>query len=1111
MKHRFIPIALTAAVLGTLHAQVIQGPSSSETPYLTPTASSWSATSITTPFWSATSILTVGDAVSKIGGGTYRMAGIPDGLGAFDNDNGTFTLLANHEIGSTSGIVRAGTLGAFVSSWVISKADMKVQSGGDFLSSASNLYLWNKTSNTWTSGTPSAINRLCSADLPPLSAFYDLNSGLGYNGRIFMNGEEAGDEGRAFAWIVSGTEKGRVYEVPHLGKFSIENYVANPFTGLKTALVGTDDSTPGQVYVYIGDKTNTGNAVQKAGMTNGTLFGVKVTNGGSLYSSSAVIQESKGAINGSFTLTAPTYSTSLSGGTLQANSVSVGITEFARPEDAAWLGAGTLVFNTTGATVGGAVQSSRLYKLTFSDPSNLTVGGGISVIVDSAKLTGTDGQTARTFDNLTVGSDGLIYVQEDPGNNVYIAKHWVIDPNASNPASSALQIMESDQTRFKLNAKDFRTIDEEHSGIIDITEIMTGTMSSTTKYFLVATQNHAAAQGANAAELVEGGQFILLTKNASNSTYSAESITSSLTLSGDIISSGAGTTKVTQNVTLGSTGGLVQTAGSLTLSGKISGRGQLWKTGAGVLELSGSNDYTGNTNVSQGTLINNGSLTSDITVYLGGTLKGSGSSTGSLVNRGVFSPGNSPGITSYKNYTESGVLDVEIGGTVAGANPAGFDQVRVTNEFIADGGTLRLTKFNGFDPKQGQSFQVIQAGIYSGTGFAVLDRSTQTFQALYDHSTGTVYGTGLSESQTFAEYGGSVANRRNIGAALYADGLRTASVLVNGTSSSVSSAKAFISSGDLGTAAVSVLSASNPGLALDALSPESYIGLLEYSARTASAVSRSMRSTPLGPVGLGANIGYIYQRTGSSKSTTSLDTDMHSNASFLAVSYGLSDISAVSLIGSVDGGGVSSSNLSASPEGNTIGLGWAAKLWKTRFDLGLARGLHRGSASRAGQSASIDDLAGTVFASRVSLDPMAGFSPFAGISVTRARLDSINETGAGANLNVGRLNQSRTLGEIGMGYTRDLSKVLALDLSTSVEHDFRGSKTAISASFADAGATATPFSVEADAFGSTAVRAGAGLRYSLGKAGQIQAGYEFSGGNNMKASHEVRASYSIQF
>src|SRR5262249_8914397 len=46
------------------------------TPFLVPT----------TPSVSTTAIITTGDNV-----GTYQMAGIPDGLGAFDNGDGTFT------------------------------------------------------------------------------------------------------------------------------------------------------------------------------------------------------------------------------------------------------------------------------------------------------------------------------------------------------------------------------------------------------------------------------------------------------------------------------------------------------------------------------------------------------------------------------------------------------------------------------------------------------------------------------------------------------------------------------------------------------------------------------------------------------------------------------------------------------------------------------------------------------------------------------------------------------------------------------------------------------------------------------------------------------------
>ena len=53
-----------------------------------------------------------------------------------------------------------------------------------------------------------ALNRLCSADLPDSSAFYNADTGLGYNGgRIFMNGEESGTEGRAFAHFATGIQR----------------------------------------------------------------------------------------------------------------------------------------------------------------------------------------------------------------------------------------------------------------------------------------------------------------------------------------------------------------------------------------------------------------------------------------------------------------------------------------------------------------------------------------------------------------------------------------------------------------------------------------------------------------------------------------------------------------------------------------------------------------------------------------------------------------------------------------------------------------------------------------------------------------------------------------
>ena len=86
--------------------------------------------------WDVTSIISVGDAADN----GYKMVGIPDGLGAYDNGNGTFTVLMNHEIGTGSGINRAhGANGAFVSEWIINKSDFKVLAGADLATSHFNL------------------------------------------------------------------------------------------------------------------------------------------------------------------------------------------------------------------------------------------------------------------------------------------------------------------------------------------------------------------------------------------------------------------------------------------------------------------------------------------------------------------------------------------------------------------------------------------------------------------------------------------------------------------------------------------------------------------------------------------------------------------------------------------------------------------------------------------------------------------------------------------------------------------------------------------------------------------------------------------------------------
>ncbi|MBC8131845.1 MAG: hypothetical protein H7X95_02605, partial [Deltaproteobacteria bacterium] len=210
-------------------------------------------------------LITTGDSV-----GGYRMAGIPDGLGAFDNGDGTFTVLMNHELGATLGATHAhGAKGAFVSKWKVRKSDLAVISGEDLIK---NVALWNATSTSYSApATGVSFARFCSADLATTSAFFDASAGVGFDGRLFLTGEEAGNEGRAFAHGLDGIS----YELPRLGKMSFENVVANAGTGVKTLVAVSDDSTPGQVYFYLGTKTAAGSPIDRAGLTNGVLYGVK--------------------------------------------------------------------------------------------------------------------------------------------------------------------------------------------------------------------------------------------------------------------------------------------------------------------------------------------------------------------------------------------------------------------------------------------------------------------------------------------------------------------------------------------------------------------------------------------------------------------------------------------------------------------------------------------------------------------------------------------------------------------------------------------------------------------------------------------------------------------
>ncbi len=527
-------------MVGSALAQTtITGPSSSQSPYLQPSVAGYSITSI----------LTTGDAV-----GNYTMVGLPDGLGAFDNNDGTFTLLMNHEFGSGStGAVHAyGTAGAFVSKWIINKTTLAVVSGADL---TQNMHLWNASSSTYSvynstnTSTLAGFSRFCSADLAPISAYYNSSTGKGTQARIFLDGEESGSEGRMMAHIASGMEAGHSYELPYLGKFSAENQVACPFRSDKTIVAGFDDATPGQVYIYIGNKSATGNDITKAGLSGGTLYGIAV---------SGMITEVNGSVpaaNTNFSLMSLGQVQATTGASLNTMSNNLGITTFLRPEDGAWDPShpSDLYFCTTNSFS----SPSRLWKLHFTDINNPQLGGTITAVLD-----GTEGQVM--FDNLGIDHSGHIILQEDVGNNAHNGKMW----EYTIATGALVQIALHDATRFISGGANFLTQDEEASGVIDVQEIL-----GPGKFIFVDQAHYS-----QPSPLVEGGQLLILT-SAKTATSNPE-----INVQGNSVSIPMGTSAISSGNNTDF--GLLNTGLSVTKTFVIQ------NTGTGPLVISGM-DFTG--------------------------------------------------------------------------------------------------------------------------------------------------------------------------------------------------------------------------------------------------------------------------------------------------------------------------------------------------------------------------------------------------------------------------------------------------------------------------------------------------------------------------------------
>jgi hypothetical protein len=160
-------------------------------------------------------ILSTGDTLPN----GYTMAAIPDGLGAFDNRDGTFTLLMNHELTPPENLSNAR-----VSQLVIDKKSLSVLDASYPIHGAE------------------GYHRFCSATM--------VGPQENFDNYLFLTGEEATDGPFGGITAAVDPQTGKVVNLPWAGHFAHENMIGLPHFG-KIVVLSTEDAAPGYLYLYI--------------------------------------------------------------------------------------------------------------------------------------------------------------------------------------------------------------------------------------------------------------------------------------------------------------------------------------------------------------------------------------------------------------------------------------------------------------------------------------------------------------------------------------------------------------------------------------------------------------------------------------------------------------------------------------------------------------------------------------------------------------------------------------------------------------------------------------------------------------------------------------------
>jgi autotransporter-associated beta strand protein len=523
----------------------------------------------------------------------------------------------------------------------------------------------------------------------------------------------AGADTTSYSGIISGSGS-----LVRSGTGTLTLSGSNAYTGTTTISSGTlsiaSDSNLGGGSLWLEDgtlavtgSTTIDNAVILAGGTLGTIdiaTGNAVTLSGVISGTGEVMKTGAGTLvlSGANTYTGQTH---VSAGTLSIASSSN-------------LGSGTLRFS--GGTLAVTADAAFAQDAILQTGSSSTIDTGTNAVTWSGTVSGSGDLEKTGTGTLTLSGTNLY------SGTITVSGGTLSVSSASNLGTGALVLSQSE-----LAATGTMTLTNSVSVAAGAASFLDTGGNEVTLSGVISGSGDLSKRGSGT--LILSGTNTLagiLTVSTGTLSIASDSNLGSGTLRLDGASLDVtGSTVIDNDVVIEDDGANTINTGAGILaevSGGLSGNGDLVKSGAGTLVLSGTSTYTGTTTVSGGTLQVEGSLgNTTLNIQSGATLGGSGSIGGAVIvqNGGSLNPGSSPGTLTVDSLALQGgsLLNFELDtpGTVgSGVN----DLVSVTNDLTLDGilniitgsnfgtGTYRLFDYGALTADNGLVFGDVPAG-----------------------------------------------------------------------------------------------------------------------------------------------------------------------------------------------------------------------------------------------------------------------------------------------------------------------------------------------------------------------------------------------------------------